>query len=170
MNNINTKNIIKVIVIVMILLISLWFLFTWSNNSVDKLKIANSVISGAENSNEEKLNNMRKEIKDIRPYIDKFQELAVTQDAIPSILNDIELTGGPNSSIVISGVSIDNERNLIQISANTSCALDVCLNILGEVSSFRKMVGMSSINMREMDEGRWAVSMHIQIPLLEVER
>jgi hypothetical protein len=163
MSNITTKNIIKASLLVLITSAVSWLLWGVIASSINTFRESVALNGGTATATQQKLDNMRKEIRTADKYIQKIKSLTVNEGMIPSILNDIESDG-----VVVSDVSESDSGAIIKVYLESKCILQDCVDIIKDVVDKSYMIGVENINLLEVadDDQEWSLNMRIAIPVL----
>lgn len=123
---------------------------------------------------QQKLRAMRKEVRDTAQSRLALHQLAITEEQVPSFLNELEALGSERVPVFVRGVDIQGDKGAVSISLAFSGSFDEVLSIVKSVSS----TGYSSyIDSFEVRTGKRILgggevqdaSMRLMVPLLMLQ-
>jgi len=164
MSNVDMKHILILITLAVVVLVPVTFFWHWAELTAKSFKEVQVSASNVHNGSEQKLNNMRKEVKALNPYVDKLSGVSMYVSDIPVVLNNIEALGSDSVEVTIENINRDN-NTLASIAIAFTCELERCVKIVSDIANFRRVVGVDTINMRLNSDSTWDTTMGIQIPI-----
>jgi len=178
-NKSTTKKVMGSITILgmfLVIIISFSALWYWAGLVQHSLRKVVEITHGSsEADQQQKIQRMRKELRDTRESRSSLHKLALSESQVPSFLNKVESLGVGDSLISVRSIDIDKESALIAVSLAFSGDFNEIVQVLENLSG---ITYASYIDMFEMHRNKKDIlgsisqvaSMRLVVPLLVDER
>lgn len=145
-----------------VVVVAFWF---WAGIVRVDLLNANVFLNGKGiTTQQEKLQIMKKEIRDTRDNFILLRGLIITEDQVPDILNNIESLGTSGVDVSVQSVSVrDNE---LTVSTGFIGSFSEAIAIMGNSTDNKYASYINSFEVHQGDDGEWEANMNIAIPII----
>ncbi len=176
MNNLTITTSIKGVISVTLMLCAIalgvgvfWYWAGYVQGSLQELVVLTRGDSAA--AQQQKLRSMRKEVRDTAESRLVLHQLAITEEQVPSFLNELEALGSERVPVFVRGVDVQSDKGAVSISLSFSGSFDEVLSVVKNVSeaqyasyvdSFEVRTGKRILGGGEVQDA----SMRLMVPLL----
>lgn len=161
-------SIIGLLVVFVVCFCALWY---WAGSIRSDLKeVVALSVGGSEAALQEKLQAMRKELRETVSEREKLREFVIAEEDVPQFLNDIEGLGGSGTRIFVRSIDVDKDAAMLRTSFAFSGSFAEVQALVKEITEIRYVLYVDSFEMRtgRSVEGRrvWDATMSAFLPMV----
>jgi len=148
--------------------VAFWYWALFVHGSL--VEVVASSYGGSAAAQEEKIRAMRKEVRDTAQSRAALRTLAITEDEVPTFLNELESLGTEAAPVFVRGVSMQSDAGLVSVTLTFSGSFTQVTSIIEHINKVRYASYIDTLEIRTSKTlgggSEQDVSMRFMVPLL----